>query len=129
MKYRDPQPTVCSECDRRFSVSVAALRSLRAVCPGCGATLAAIGESMLQEEARIGRQIDLIIVSLALDEQNGWAITDSADRSEELSLDGLIHSVAALLHPAADREARATELVTEVARRVAPRLLSEAGLA
>lgn len=124
MKWQDPLVTQCSECGRQTPVSVAALRSLLATCPHCGASFAADGERMLAEEARIGRQIDLSLVAIELEEHKHWVILDCKD-GNELSLEGLIRTVAGLLHPAADCEARAVELVTEAARRVAPLLLSE----
>jgi hypothetical protein len=108
-------------------VPVAALRSLRATCPGCGAWLAAAGERMLAEEARVGRQVDLIAVAFELDEQTGLVILDSSEFDAAGSLSDLVRVVAGRLPPSADREARAAELVVETARRVAPRLLSEAG--
>ena len=68
MKWRDPMPTNCPACGGKFPISVAALRSLRAACPGCGASLAAAGERMLAEEDRVhreaGRLIGLLSVGL-----------------------------------------------------------------
>jgi hypothetical protein len=64
MKWLDPMPTVCPVCADRYPIPVAALRSLRAVCPGCGASLAALGERMLAEEARLSRQVDMLLVAL-----------------------------------------------------------------
>jgi len=123
----DPAPIKCSECGGTFPVTVAALKSLRAVCAGCAASLAAVGEGMFAEEARIGRQIDLFHVALELDERNGWNVLDTHDESE-WTLEGLARSVVGFLPPTAGGIAAATELVAETARRVAPRLLSEVGL-
>ena len=132
----DPCPIDCPACGGRFPIRAAALRSLRATCPGCGASLAAVGERMLAESARMCQQIDLFWVafdlherlgSIILDEPLGATIADD-EGGAGLSLDGLVRAVAGLLLPAADAETRAAELVGEAARRVAPRLLSEASL-
>ena len=116
MKWLDPMPTGCPSCGGRFPVPVAALRSLRAACPGCGASLAATGERMLAEEARFRREVDLFFVALELNEQAGLSLPDS-ELDAMRSLDDLARAVANHLPPAADREARAAELVAEAARR------------
>lgn len=127
MKWLDPMPTDCPDCGGRFSIPVAALRSLQAACPGCGASLAAIGERMLAEEARFRREVDPFIVGFELTEQAGLAIPDS-ELDATRSLDDLVRAVANHLPPAADREARAAELVAEAARRSGRAyLLDEAG--
>ena len=126
MKWLDPMPIDCPVCGGRFPVPAADLRSLRAACPGCGASLAPAGERMLAEEDRICRQIDLLLVAIDLEEHAGLVLTD-AELDAARSLGELAGAVAGRLHPAADREARAAELVTEAARRAAPRLLAEAG--
>src|SRR5579872_896792 len=59
MRWLDPMPTDCPACGGQFPVPVAELRSLRAACPGCGGSLAATGERMIAEEARIGGEVDL----------------------------------------------------------------------
>jgi hypothetical protein len=125
MKWLDPMPTACPACGRRSRVPVAALRSLRATCPRCGASLAAAGQRMLAEETRVGRQIDLVLVAIDLEEHAGLVLTDG-EVDAARSLEDLVRAVAGRLPPATDREARATELVAEAARRVAPRLLGEA---
>jgi hypothetical protein len=127
MRWLDPMPTACPVCGGRFPVPVAALRSLRAACPGCGASLAAAGERMLAEEARVNRQVGLIAVAFELGEQTGLDILDSSEFDAAGSLTDLVRIVAGRLPPSADREARAAELVVETARRVAPLQLSEAG--
>jgi len=124
MKWLDPMPVRCPSCGRKSAARVAELRSLRAACPGCGASLAAAGERMLAEEARVGGEIDLFLVGYELAERYGLA-------DDELfaarSLGDFARFVAERLDPAADREERAAEIVAAIARRVAPLLLSEAG--
>jgi hypothetical protein len=127
MKWRDPMPTDCPSCGARFPVPVAALRSLRAACPGCGASLVATGERMLAEEARFRREVDPFLVAVALNERSGLAIPDG-ELDAVRSLDDLARAVAGLLPPGADRAARAGELVAEAARRSGRAyLLGEAG--
>ncbi len=125
MKWLDPLPTDCPACGGRFLVPVAALRSLRAACPNCGASLAAAGERMLAEEARVGREIDLFNVGYELQEQFG--LPDSVILTAQ-TLEALARPLADRLGSAVDCEVRAAELVAEIARRVAPLLLIEAGL-
>ena len=124
MKWLDPMPTNCPACGGRFRIPVADLRSLRAACPGCGASLAAAGEWMLAEEARFGGEIDLFVVGYELSEQYGLA---DDDLFAARSLSDLARSVAERLDPAADRQERAAEVVADTARRVAPLLLSPTG--
>jgi hypothetical protein len=125
MKWLDPMPTDCLACGGRFPVPVTVLLSLRATCPSCGASLAVVGERMLTEEARIGGQVDLLLVAIDLEEHTGLVLTDAEVETAQ-SLAGLSSAVARLLDPAPDNDARATALVTESARRVAPRLLGDA---
>lgn len=124
MKWLDPMPTDCPGCGSRFPIAVAALRSLRATCPGCGASLADAGKTMLTEEGRIGRQIDLILVAIDLEEHAGLVLTDAEVEAAQ-SLASLSIAVARRLDAAPDKEAKATALVVEAARRVAPRLLGD----
>ena len=77
MKWLDPMPIDCPGCGGRFPVPVAALRSLQATCPSCGASLTANGERMLAEESRIARQVDLILVAIDLEDQTGINLTDA----------------------------------------------------
>jgi hypothetical protein len=123
MQWLDPMPTNCPACGGQFPIPVAALLSLRAACPGCGASLAKAGEEMLAHEARIHRSYNLLLVACELD-RDGVALSDGELEAAH-SLGDLARAVADHLHPVADREARAAELVTEAARRVAPELLSE----
>jgi hypothetical protein len=120
MKWRDPMPTHCPACGGRFPVPAAALRSLRAVCPGCGASLAAVGERMLavfaREQARFRREIGPFLVGFELEEEAHLGIPDS-ELDTPRSLNDLVRAVAGHLPPAADREARAAELVADAARR------------
>ncbi len=81
---------------------------------------------MLAEEGRVRRQIDLILVAIDLEERAGLILTE-AEVDAAQSLGDLAGAVAGRLHPAPDRDGRATELVIEAARRVAPRMLDEAG--
>src|SRR5262245_24144959 len=108
MKWLDPMPTTCPACGRRFPIRVADLRSLRAACPGCGASLAAAGERMLAEEDRIGQQIDLLLVAIDLEEHAGVVLADG-EVDAARSLVDLVRAVTGRLRPAADAEARATE--------------------
>jgi hypothetical protein len=124
MRWLDPMPTDCPACGGRFPIPVAELRSLRAACPGCGASLAASGERMIAEEARIGGEVDLFQVGYELSERYG--LPDDVLLGSR-TLGDLAHAVAGRLDQAADREARATEIVAEAARRIAPLLLSETG--
>jgi hypothetical protein len=127
MKWLDPMPTDCPACGDRFSIPVDALRSLQAVCPGCGASLAATGESMLSVEARFKREVGPILVGVEVEERTGMRIPDSVFDAEP-SLNVLVRAVADRLPPAADREAKAAELVVEAARRSGSSwLLGEAG--
>lgn len=80
---------------------------------------------MLAEEAKIGRQIDLLLVAIDLEEHAGLILPDAEVEAAQ-SLAGLSDAVARRLDPAPDKEARATAFVAEAARRVAPRLLDEA---
>jgi hypothetical protein len=79
---------------------------------------------MLAEEARIGGEVDLFQVGYELSERFGLPDDEFLAAG---SLGELAHAVAGRLDPAADREARATEIVAEAARRIAPLLLSETG--
>jgi hypothetical protein len=124
MRWLDPMPTDCPGCGGRFPIPVAELRSLRAVCPGCGGSLGAVGERMLAEEARIGGEVDLFQVGYELSER--YALPDDVLLGSR-TLGDLARAVAGRLDPAADREARAAEIVAEVAGRVAPLLLREDG--
>ena len=123
IKWVNPMPTNCPACGKRFPIPVASLKSLRATCPGCAASLAAVGEDMLAEEARFRREVGLFEVAFELAEQG--AITDS-EVDAARSLEDLARFVAARLPSAAAREARAAELVSEVARRIAPQLVNSA---
>ena len=114
--WLDPMPTDCPSCGGRFPIPVAALRSLRAACPGCCASLSATGERMLAQEARFRREVDPFLVAFDLSEQTDLGIPDS-ELDAVRSLDDLARAVASRLPPAADREARAAELVAEAARR------------
>ena len=120
MKWCDPMPTHCPACGGRFPVAVAALRSLRAACPGCGASLAAVAERMLAEfaldQARFRREIGPFLVGFDLEEEAGLGIPDS-ELDAVQSLNDLVRVVVAHLPPAVNREARAAELVAEAARR------------
>ncbi|WP_020474763.1 hypothetical protein [Zavarzinella formosa] len=116
MKWADPMTIICPACDGRFPISVAALRSLRAACPGCGASLTAKGEWMLAEEARFRREIAPIVVAFELEEEAGRVIPDN-ELDAARSLDDLARVVAVNLPPMAGRETRAAELVAAAARR------------
>ena len=129
MKWRDPAPIDCHACGDQSLVAVAALRLLRAACPQCGASFAAVGERMLAEERRIGREISRVGVAFELDEQTGLVVLDDSEFDSGRPLRDVIRIVARLLHPAADREEQAARLVTEAARRVAPTLLGEVSAA
>ena len=124
MRWLDPMPTDCPSCGGQFPISVADLRALRAVCPGCGGSLAAKGERMLAEEARIGGEIDLFNVAYELSEP--YDLQDDVLLGSR-TLEDIAHAVAGRLDQSPDRETRATEIVVEVARRLAPLLLSENG--
>ena len=128
MKWRDPLPVTCPSCDRGILAGVADLRSLQATCPRCGGSLAANGEWMIAEEARlrpvIDRAVDMCQVIMYVEDHTGLAFPPGDDAVE--SLEDLVQVLAGRLDGTGDREARAAELVAEAARRVAPRLLSEA---
>ena len=127
MKWSDPATIHCPECGGDFPVRVAALRSLRAACPGCDASLAAIGKSMLAEEARFRREVDPLLVAFNLEQQASLGISDS-ELDAIQSLDDLARAIVGRLSPTADREARAAELVADAARRIGRvYLLDEAG--
>jgi hypothetical protein len=131
MKWCDPMPTYCPACNGRFPVPVTALRSLRAVCPGCGASLAAVAERMLAkfalDQARFRREVDPFLVGFELNEEAALGIPDS-ELDAVRSLDDLIRAVAGRLPPGADRERRGAELVAEAARRSGcAYLLNESG--
>jgi hypothetical protein len=64
MKWLDPMPANCPACGGRSPVPVAALRSLRATCPDCGASLAPVGERMLAEEARVHREVERLLAKI-----------------------------------------------------------------
>jgi hypothetical protein len=78
---------------------------------------------MLAEEARIGRQVDLLVMALVLEEPAGLVLTDAANNAAH-SLEDLDRAVAGRLYPAADCEARAAELVAEAAGRAHPGCLA-----
>jgi len=79
---------------------------------------------MLREEARIGQKVDLLLVAIDLEEHAGMILSDAEVEAAQ-SLAGMCNVVAQHLDPAPDREAKAATLVTEAARRVAPRLLGD----
>ena len=93
MMWLDPMPTDCPACGGRFPVAVAELRSLRATCPDCGASFAAVGEQMLAVEARFYREVDPFIVAYELEERAGLGIPDD-ELSATQSLDDLVRAVA-----------------------------------
>jgi hypothetical protein len=93
--------------------------SLWAVCPGCGASLASAGEERLRWYAGYRRAVDLFVVGYELQIAAGVDLSDS-EVDAARSLGDLTRAVATHLPRAADE---AAELVTEVARRVAPDLL------
>jgi hypothetical protein len=127
MKWLDPMPTDCPACGSRFPVPVAELRSLRAACPGCGASFAATGERILAEEARFHREVDPFLVAFDLDERAGLGIPDD-ELDATKSLNDLVRTVTSRLPPAADRELQAAELVAGAARQSGcGYLLAEAG--
>jgi hypothetical protein len=79
---------------------------------------------MLAEEARINGEIDLFSV--------GYELSERYDLQDDVllgsrSLADIAHAVAGRLDQSSDRAARATEIVAEVARRIAPLLLSDNG--
>lgn len=121
MKWCDPMPTDCPSCGGHFPIPTAALRSLQAVCPGCGASLAAVAERILavfaQAQARFEREVGPFLVAFELEEDAGLGIPDS-ELDATRSLNDLVRSVADRLPPAADRESRAAQLVVEAARRM-----------
>jgi transcription initiation factor IIE alpha subunit len=61
MKWRDPMPVRCPACLQKVSVPAAGLKDLSAVCPRCGASLAAIGSWLLAEQDRIHAELDRAI--------------------------------------------------------------------
>jgi hypothetical protein len=122
MKWPATIKTVCAACDHRFPIPTADLLSLEAVCPGCGASLASAGEEHLRWSAGYRREIDLFMVGYELQTAAGVELSDSEVFAAR-SLEDLTCAVAGRLPPAADREARAVELVTQTARQVAPDLL------
>jgi hypothetical protein len=130
MKWRDPMPVCCPSCGRQGKARVAELRSLRAVCPHCGGSLAATGERMLAEEARlrpvIDRAIGLCHVIMHLEEHAGLTIPWGGEGDGVESLGDLVRVVAGRLGATAEGETRAAELVAGAARQVAPWLLDEA---
>ncbi len=69
MKWLDPMPIDCLACGGRFPVPVLALRSLQATCPGCGSSLAQVGERMLAEEARVHRQVERLLAEIESEER------------------------------------------------------------
>jgi hypothetical protein len=79
---------------------------------------------MLAHEARVRHEVDLVRVGYELHLKYGLP---DLEIIAARTLGDFALSVAYRLRPAADREARATEIVTETARRVAPALLGEAG--
>jgi hypothetical protein len=79
---------------------------------------------MLREEARVHRQVGLLLVAIDLEETAGLILTDGEVNALR-SLDDLACGVVGRLPPGMDREARAAELVAEAARRVAPQLLGQ----
>jgi hypothetical protein len=99
--------------------------SLRAVCPGCGASLASAGKERLTWYAGYCREINLFFVGYELQTVEGIDLSDSEVETAQ-SLEDLTRAVANRLPPGPDREARAVELVTKVARRVDSDLLSAA---
>jgi hypothetical protein len=112
----------CAACGGSFVVPTPDLLSLQAVCPSCGFSLASAGEERLRRHAGYRREVDLFIVGYELQTAAGVDLLDSEVEAAR-SLEDLTRVVADHLPPTADREARAVELVTEVARRVAPDLL------
>ena len=79
---------------------------------------------MLAEEVRIGGEVDLFLVGYELSEQ--YDLPDDVLLGSR-TLEDLARAVADRLDQAGDGEARAAEVVTEIARRVAPLLLREDG--
>jgi hypothetical protein len=88
-------------------------------------SLARAGEELLRWYAGYCREIKLFMVSYEL---QTTACIDLSDREfgDVKSLDDLARIVADHLPSAENRNARAVELVTEIAQRVAPDLLHDA---
>lgn len=81
---------------------------------------------MLAREEEWGRLWDLVGVVADLHEHAGIMLTDDEVEAVKTLAD-LSAAVARHTAPAPDREARAGALVTEAARRVAPRLVGDGG--
>lgn len=127
MKWSPTQKVVCAGCGGSFVVPTPDLLSLQAICPGCGTSLAGAGEEQLKWYAGYCREIDLFFVGYEL-QQAGVDLSDGEVEAAQ-SLEDLAGAVAGCLPQSADREARAAEIVTDAARRFAPRLLDGADYA
>jgi hypothetical protein len=118
------QNVVCAACGGSFGIPTPDLLSLQAVCPGCGASLASVGEERLTWYAGYCREVDLFVVGFELQETGVELLDSEVDAAR--SLEDLTRAVTGHLTNTTDREARAAELVTKVARRFAPDLLEDA---
>jgi hypothetical protein len=125
MKWAATAKIECAACGGSFTIPTADLLSLLAVCPGCGASLASAGEERLTRHAEYCHKIDLFNVWYELLTEEGIDLSESEVDAAQ-SLEDLTRAVASRLPPAEDCEARAAELVTKVAERVAPELLHAA---
>lgn len=122
MKWATIQEVVCPACGGRFSIPTAELLALWAICPGCGASLAGVGENALRSYAKCCREFELGMIAYEILKASGVDLAEvELPRAE--SLEELSRLIACHLPAAPDRDAHATQLVTEVARRVAPDLL------
>ena len=114
----DPAPTDCHACAGRFLIPVVASVAASGL-PRLRHSLAAVGEKKLAEEARGGREVELIRVWFELHRQYGLSDADLLRRANAGGFAGLSPN-ASLRLPIA--EERAAEVVAKAACRVVPAL-------
>lgn len=76
MRWLDPRPITCSQCNRLSHVSIADLSALQAACPFCEFSFARIGQGMLDQEVRFNREVGPFIVGYELWQEFGWESFD-----------------------------------------------------
>jgi hypothetical protein len=125
VKWSPTQKVECAACGGRAIVPTPEFLSLQAVCPNCGASLASAREERLRWYAGCCREIELFMVGYELQTAAGIDLSES-EFEDVKSLEDLGRIVTNRLPSAENRNARAVELVTEIAQRVAPDLFHDA---
>ncbi len=97
MYYLDPLPTQCDKCGRKDKYDIEVLRSLKATCNTCGASLSSTGESINKNLEGVRSFADLIVLVMAIDDKLNLDICDEdLENIENLkTVDDLVSLISA----------------------------------